>query len=290
MSEPKPGVARFQPAWSYQLAHGARGLALARERNWLLAWDTQHRLYLLNHAGEVQAQRLFPGVLTAACCADDGSAYAAVSERGEVQWLAPDLMPRWQRTVPHRAVGAALDSLGQYLLVADSRGQVHAFDRLGRSVGRIESPRPLCHLSFAPAAAAIVGAADFGLVGCFDLAGKWHWRDGPVSHIGSLAVRGDGGRVVLACFTQGLQTYHGDGTRPAAPAVTWPCRLAALSYDGRLTLVAWLNQQLLLIDPDGQNLCTHPFEEPIVALALGALGTRAVAALASGTVQGLKVS
>lgn len=278
-----------RPLWSYPLARPARGVSLAREKRWLLAWDDQHWLYLLNHAGAVQAQRRFPGNLTAAAAADDGSAYAAVGERGEVQWLAPDLMPRWERTVPHRAGAVTLDALGQYLLVADGKGVVHAFDRRGRPVGQMPSPRPLVHLASVPSAPFFLGAADFGLVGCFDLTGHWRWRDGPVSHLGSLAVSGDGSRVVVTCFTQGLQAYSLTGQKLPKGEPSWPCRLVSLSYDGTLTLIAWLNQQLVLLGPDGQSLCTAPLDAPIVALALHALGDAAVVALASGQIQNLKL-
>src|SRR5262249_36258486 len=154
----------FHPAWSVALASGLRGLALAREKGTLLTWDGDGGLYLLDRRGERQAQRPLPGVVTAACAADDGSAYAAVGERREVWWLAPDLTPRWQRTLSHAAVAAALDPFGQYLAVADGRGRLHVLDRHGRRVLSADSPRPLHHLAFVPAAPFLVGCADFGLV------------------------------------------------------------------------------------------------------------------------------
>src|SRR5438132_9062425 len=112
MNLPPAGAVRL--LWTHSLPNRAQGLALAREKNSLLAWDDKHWLYVLNRAGERQGQVHLPG-LAAACCADDGSAYAAVGRRGEVWWLAPDLMTRWQRAVPHPAVAATVDPLGQYL-------------------------------------------------------------------------------------------------------------------------------------------------------------------------------
>src|SRR5262249_17911137 len=143
-----------------------------------------------------------------ACCADDGSACAAVGGRGEVRWLTPDLMPRWERTLSHPALAAAMDPFGQYLAVAGARGGPHGFDRTGKQGARGESPRPLHLLAFVPAAPFVVGSADFGLVAGFDLTGRLAWRDGLVAHAGSLAVSGDGAEVVLACFSEGLQRYN----------------------------------------------------------------------------------
>ena len=110
----------FHTAWTHALANPARGLALAREKGWVLAWDNQDWLYLLNQAGERQAQMHAPGKLVAAACADDGSAYVAVGARGEIWWLAPDLHSRWERSVPHPVTALALDPFGQYLAVADA--------------------------------------------------------------------------------------------------------------------------------------------------------------------------
>lgn len=280
----------MKPSWTYSLANGARGLAYAREKGWLLVWDEKHWLYLLNQRGELQAQRQMPGALAKACAADDGTAYAAVGSQGEVCWLAPDLMPRWEKTVPQGAVSAALDPFGQYLAVADARGQLHVFDRNGRSVCRAENPRPLHHLVFVPAAPFLFGASDYGLVGCFDLAGQCVWRDGLVAHVGSLTVSGTGARAALACYTDGLHQYSLQGEKLGRQSFSQACRYASLSFDGRLILVAWLSRQLSLIDSSGQEISAHSLDKSVVDLALGALADNAFVALADGTILGLEVA
>jgi hypothetical protein len=289
MSSPSlPSAARqpgpFRQLWSHYLPARPRGLALVRERGWVLAWDTNHWVCLLNRAGERQAQWHPPDKLVTTCCAEDGSAYAAVGGRGEVWWLAPDLMPRWERAMPHPATAAAQDSLGQYLAVADSHGNLHLFDCTGRIVFRGESPRPLHHLAFVPAAPYLVGSADYGLVACFDSMGKLVWRDGLVAHIGSLASNGDGTLVVLACFSEGLQRYSATGQNLGRLAMDEPCRLAALTFDGHQLLAAGLGKQIRLLDRQGQVLATHPLDKPAAALALGPLGDYAVVALVEGPV------
>jgi hypothetical protein len=253
----------------------------------VLAWDTHHWICLLNRAGERQAQWHTPDKLVTACCADDGSAYAAVGGRGEVWWLAPDLMPRWERAIAHPATAAAMESNGQYLAVADGRGNLHLFDQTGRTVFQVPSPRPLHHLTFVPAAPLLVGAADYGLVACFSPLGKLLWHSGLVAHIGSLAVTGNGSQIVLACFSEGIQRYTATGEKQLRLALAEPCRLAALTFDGRYFLIAGLGNQLRLLDEKGQTLATHAFDHPAAALALGALGDRAVAALMEGPVVGL---
>jgi hypothetical protein len=280
----------FQRVWSQQLGSGARGLALARERGSVLVWDQNNWLHLLNEAGQRQGQIHLPDEVVAACCADDGSAYAAVAGHGLIRWLAPDLTVRWQHSLPHPALAAAMDPFGQYLAVADNRGTVHILDRLGRTCGQVHTPRPLHHLDFVPAVPMLVGCADYGLALCFDLAGTVHWRDGLVAHAGGLAVSGDGARILIACFSEGLQGYDLAGQNLGRLQISESCRLVSLAFTARFILVAGLSNALLLLDAEGKTLGTYHVDEPVAALALSALGDYAVIAATDGTVLHLQLS
>src|SRR5260370_5852244 len=213
MKPPESSKANFRPAWSAALGSAPLGLTLAREKDWLLAWDQGHWLYLLNQAGQRQGQFHFPGTLAAACCADDGSAYAAAGNKGEIVWLAPDLMPRWQHTLLQPALAAAMDPFGQYLVVADTRGHLTLFNNQGQEKISLQTARPMHHLAFVPMAPVLVGSADYGLVACFGLDGSMRWRDGLVSHAGALSVSGDGSKILIACFSDGLQAYDLAGNK-----------------------------------------------------------------------------
>ena len=148
--------------WSHNLSAPPRGLALAREKDWLLAWDVNHWLHLFNARGRRQAQVCVAGA-TVAACADDGSALAAGDSDGKVSWLAPDLTTRWSRIVPERVLALALDPFGQYVAAADAGGTVHIFDSQGRDVVRTQGPRPLHFLAFVPTVPYLMGSSDFGL-------------------------------------------------------------------------------------------------------------------------------
>jgi hypothetical protein len=287
LSLPNPAQTSIRTEWSVALGTRLRGLALAREKGWLLTWDDDHWLGLFDPKGDRRGQVRAPAALTAACTADDGSAHVAVGNRGEVWWLAPDLSVRWERTVGQKAIAVAVDPFGQYAAVADGRGSLHLFDRRGRTVGQAQTPRPLHHLAFVPAATFLLGSADYGLVGCFDLSGRCAWRDGLVAHVGSLAVNGDGTAIVLACFSEGLQRYTLAGKNLGRLSLAEPARLAALDFESRSCLVAGLSNQLLLVDRDGRTVASHVPEAPPVGIVLGALGRTAAAALADGTLVGL---
>jgi hypothetical protein len=256
-------------------------LALAREPRWVLVWDTDHRLSLINRDGVLQAQRPPRAPCTAVCVADDGSCAAAGGDAGQLWLLAPDLASLWQQTVPYRVTAVALSPLGEHLAAADAGGGLYLLDRHGRTVWRAATPRALHFLTFVPERACLVGAADFGLVTCFDAAGRALWQEGLVSHAGSLSASDDGGMLTLACFTEGLVHFNLEGARQRPTGFAPPCRLAALSYDGKYVLTADLDRGLTLSTREGAALDHYDLESPPVGIALGPLGDVAVAATAS---------
>lgn len=254
---------------------------MARETGWVAVWDETHWLYLLSRTGQRQAQRHFNHPLNAACASDDGSAIVAASKHGDVWWLAPDLTIRWERTLAQPILACALDSFGQYLALSDAGGSVQLFDRAGQPVAQVNVPRPLHHLAFATTRAQLFGCADFGLVACFDLSGKWLWRDGLVAHVGAISVSGDGESFILSCYSEGLCRYGASGKKlePLTPIES--CRWVAQSFDGELVLAG--SQRLFLLDRTGRTLGTHLLDKPLAALAFAALGDYAVTAYPDGS-------
>jgi hypothetical protein len=274
--------------WSCKTAAAPRGLALARERGCFLVWDADGTLKLFNRSGEPQARVQTPDALTDACCADDGSLFAAVGARGQVWLLAPDLTPRWERTVPQRGTAIALDPFGQYLAAGDGAGGLSLFDRKGQSRWRVENARPLQHLAFIPERPALAAAADFGLVACFDLSGNALWCDSPMAHTGSLTVSGDGTTIALACFSDGLVCYSLTDPKRRCVGAAGPCRLAAISYDGDAFLTADLANRLHLRDAAGAVRDEWPLESAPTDLVMAALGEESVIALADGCIMALR--
>ena len=281
---PVPSVAVL---WSVPLQGSPRGLSLAREKGWLLAWDDNQWLYLLNHTGQPQGQSRQRNAITVACCADNGSALAAVGSLGQIWWLAPDLSVRWERSLPARPVTAAIDPFGQYLAVSDVRGGLRVFDCHGRPVLETQSPRPFHHLAFVPGAAYLVGSADFGLVACLTLKGDWVWRDGLVIHVGSLAVTATGDQIICACFTEGLHRYALTGGKLAPFSTVEPWRLAATSFDGQRILVGGLSPRLHLLDSAGKTVRTFTLDAPPVALTIDPLGQGGYVALPDNRILGV---
>jgi hypothetical protein len=163
--------------------------------------------------------------------------------------------------------------------VADSGGELRIFNATGKMVCCTPTPRPLFHLAFIPEQPLLVGCADFGFIGCFDLTGGCVWRDGLVSHIGGLAVNGEGSRIVLACFSDGLRCYGLDGKQKAPVPSEEPCRLVAMSYDGRRMMICGRGPTIWLLDSDGSNRHTHELDAVPTAVAMTPLADTFLAAL-----------
>ena len=274
--------------WSYTHSAAWRGVAQTRERGLTLAWDARHTLQLFNRRGQPQAHWPCPNELSAAACAADGASFAAASAQGEVWLLAPDLSVRWERRVSTRCTAIALETFGRYVAVADGDGTLHLLDRQGQTVWKALNPRPLHELAFVPEQSRLMVSADFGLTASYDSAGRCVWRDGLVAHVGSLAVNGDGSLVVLACFSEGLCCYRNQDpkTRRFLPN-TAPVHRAALSYTGKMLLTTDRESVVAWRRADGTIRQQLQCVEKPVALALDALGERAVVAFADGQLSAL---
>jgi hypothetical protein len=250
----------------------------------LIIWDRDHDLTRLDRLGQVIVRRPAPASLVAATCSDDGNTVAAIGKRGQVWMMTPELTTMWERSFPRRPVALALDCLGRQLAVADEAGGVHVLDTSGKVVWRAEAVRPLVHLALIPEAPVLVGSAEFGLVCAFDRTGHCLWRDGLVAHVGSLATSGDGGRIVLACFTEGLCCYALSQPKQERLPKAGPSRLAGLDYTGQTIVTAGLDSQLTLRDAGGAVRDELPLRAAPVAIAVEALGESVVAALTNGDV------
>ncbi len=276
-------------AWSRPLPAPPRELSLARETSTILLRDQKHYLSRLDRFGQLQASQPAPAPLVSARIADDGQSLAAIGVQGQIWWLTPDFLPLWQRSMSKRPVALALDVLGQRLAVADELGGVRMLDPDGRELWRTSVPRPLVHLAFVPEQPLLIGSAEYGLVCVFDAEGKLLWRDGLVAHVGGLAVTGDGSRVALACFTEGVHCYSANSPKRHSLTRAAPTRLVALDYLGELLITTGLENELARRGVEGDIRSVLMLPSRAISLCVDALGTMVWAACSDGSLVGVEL-
>jgi hypothetical protein len=281
---------RLSPLWSLPPFAPLRGMCIVRERNYVLVWDENDSLHLFNAQGELQSWAKIQGELVAAAASDSGKRYVALTKDGNLHSLGPDLAV--ERVTPFCAGVQALvlDPHGDYIAFALADAQVGIADIYGRKLWREETPRPLLHLAFMPALPFLVGASSFGIITCFDFAGRCVWQKGLVSHIGTLAVRGANGMSLLACFSEGIQSYSFAGKDLGRARLPEPCRLLAVAYADDLVLATGLSRQVALADSRGHVFAVAPLEKPPAFLGLAAAGGQAFVAFQDGGVVSFRIT
>lgn len=279
----------MQLLWTRSLPAPPAGLSLARETGTLLVRDQEQHLARFDRTGQIELRQRSPASLLAAVISDDGQTVAAVGKRGQVWLLTLDFVPIWERAVPRRPMALAVDIEGRRVAIGDESGELHVFDRSGRKVWHVSVARPLVHLAFVAESPALVGSAEYGLVSAFAHDGRCLWRDGLVAHVGSLAVTGDGSRVVLACFTEGLNCYGVTQSKRTQLARAAPSRLVAIDYRGQVLLTTGMANELALRGTEGDIRGVLLLPANPVSLALEALGREAVAILADDTIAGIQI-
>lgn len=281
--------ALIRPLWSRSTDARLGGLSLAREAGLLLAWDESRTLYLWDQNGALQAREAIVPTPVAAAISDDGSRVVVAGKEGEVWLLNGRLQLQFDFRVIARPQAVALEPLGRFFAVADRDRRTCIYPASSRLSARFETPRPLRHLLFVPERTLLLGAAEFGFVGGFDLAGAGVWKDVFVSHIGSLAHASRGQMTVLSCYSDGLRRYDGNGQTVLPHLAPESCRLAAVNDDGTRVFAATETGKLLLLSADGAPLGEFATGEPAHSLVLGALGDFAAYGLARGEVVALEI-
>jgi hypothetical protein len=262
---------------------------MAREGELLLARLEDKSLTLLTTRGDLQARTRIDE-LTSATISDDGSAVVAVGSAGQVWWLSPDLSTHHEHAIRSAAIAVAIEPFGRYLAVSDRQSNLHILDRHGRSLARVQSPRPIRHLAFAPTTPHLIAAADFGWAGCLHLkSGEWLWSDRPVSNIGSVAVGGNDGPVLLGCFSEGIRHYAASGNPRTVWTMPGPCGLVSLSFAGDAGVASGTAPQLFGFDARGESTFVRDVDCTPTAIALAGLGDRVFLGDATGSLKALRL-
>jgi hypothetical protein len=248
------------------------GLALAREAGLILAWDDSHNLYLLDLAGNRVRMTRTPVPLSLAAISDDGSQIIAAAKDGDVWWLTRNLEPRLHQGSHRHLIGAALSPYGEYLAVSMNDNHTFIYDCLGRRMTNLLTHRPLRHLAFLVGQPYLIGAAEYGLAGCYELDGEPRWQDALWSSAGYVSASGEGYAILVSCYGHGLQRYGLDGTNEGAYHLGGDVARASIDFDGKTFAAATLEGEILLVNAAGQVMWRQMLPKPARDIALDGAG------------------
>jgi hypothetical protein len=282
-----PGV-----AWTIVTDAPLKGIALAREALRLLAWDDAGQVYLLDTEGQFLAVSRTPGPVLFGAISDDGSLIALVGEGARLWLYGADLEMFDDRAVITDPTALAIDAHGRYLAVASKMNLVQFYNRHGKLAGRFETRQHLSLLAFVPGVAVVVGVGAFGSISCYELAekssgkleGEMAWTEQLMSGVGRLSMTGDGGMILIACYTHGVQRFDLRGQNEGAYHLGGSASLAVPDFPGRTIAVATQEGDLAILNGTGNVRWKTTLPRPAVALEVDALGRFIIYGLASGEI------
>ncbi|MDQ2622426.1 MAG: hypothetical protein M3Y45_05230, partial [Actinomycetota bacterium] len=298
MSEASGGLAtRLDPGetWTIITESPLKGLALAKEAGWILAWDEGNRLTLLDANGETISTTRSSSRIIAATISDDGSRIVVLSEGDSAGLLilSGDLEILVERPAPSESTFVATDPFGRYVAVGGRLGPVQILDRHGRAAGRIETVQSMAHLCFIPDRSFIIGAAAFGMLAGVELEASRTsnrllaevvWQDRLMSNVGRLTTTGDGSMVLASCFTHGIQRFDLDGRNEGAYHLGGTVAHAVPDYPGRTIAASTLEGELAVLNSAGNVRWRTTLARPPIALEIDPLGRFVIHGFSTGEI------
>ena len=260
------------------------GLVLAREAGKIAAWDDAHTIYLMDLSGELLLHTRPPTSIQCLAISDDGRHIVLCNSDGELWWLGKELKPREHRPGPRHPTALAVTPSGRFVAVSGSNGHTQIWDWYGRPVSELLTSRPLKHLAFLCDYPYLIGAAEYGLIGCYELDGTPRWQNALWSTVGHLSASGDGQAILVACYNRGLERYDLDGINEGAYHLGGAVTQASVDYDHKSFAAATLEGELLLVTSGGEVLWRQMLTGPATGLCLDAAGRRLIYGQQSGEI------
>ncbi len=281
------------PSWTVITDAPLKGLKLAREAGTLLVWDQAENLWLLDTNGEHRSAGRCPGAVIAGSISDDGSLIALLGEDSRLWLLGADLNVIVERASIAEASALAIDPHGRFVAIASKLNQTQIYTRFGKLAGKFETRQPLAHLEFVPSRTMIIGTAAYGTIAGVELhpnrmTGKFDpevlWQENLMSNVGRLAMSGDGGMILTACYTHGVQRYDLKGQNEGAYHLGGSPSHAVPDFMGRTIVVTTVEGELSLLSPGGQIRSRMELPRAPLEVAMDALGRSVYYGLPTGEI------
>lgn len=258
--------------WQFRPDAELAAAVLARESGDTYILDVSGHLYRVDRRGKLLGVNRLRDPINRIAWSDTGSLGIALAGERHLIVFDETLKVLWQTDAPEDIVGIGVDPFGDYLVAAlEDRGTI-VFSRYKKKVSSFEAIRPLVHLRFLSSEPILVGAAEHGALAGYSLGGERLWQEKVLCGIGSLAVAGNGQRIVLAGYTHGVPIHDEVGDSLGSMMVQGTAMLAAADYTCDRLLIATQEQGLFWVDDDGDVLWAGTTPEPVLSVEVDPLG------------------
>ncbi|QGQ21442.1 WD40 repeat domain-containing protein [Gimesia benthica] len=271
--------------WSFSTEAPLLALDLARETGEILAADISGGLYLLDRQG--QFLHLNRGIRDVQLVhwSDHGKRGAAIYSDNNICCFDRDLNVIWAISFSVECLAIAMDSYGDYVAVSLASGKTILIDSQKKKVASFETMKPLSYLEFQMTEPRLMGAAENGLVCCYDLEGNCLWTEKHWSNCGGLAMSGDGQRIYLAGFNYGILIFDHEGDSAGTLVFEGTPKVLACDFQGNRIVTATIEQELYWLNQEGKLLWGGIIPDEAIEVACDPFGQWCVCGAKSGLVQ-----
>ncbi|MEW4487984.1 hypothetical protein AB1L42_07860 [Thalassoglobus sp. JC818] len=274
--------------WHSTTDGSLEAMAYARETGDLFLADATGTLSRVDRHGQIASITHLHSPPTQLSWSDDGNFGAALCGEDLILRFDRNLKVVGEFTPSEIPLAIAISPFGNHLAVSYVNATTTFYNERRRKIGRFETLRPLAFLRFCPNEPILFGAAEHGLVCCFNLSGAEIWREKNWSNVGGLRLTGDGDLVYLASFAHGVEVYDGDGASVGSYVLDGTVHRLDASYEPNRLIVSTVEGALYWLDADGELLWSTTVSDDVVDLVCDPFGEWAYVGLGQEGVYSLE--
>jgi len=269
-------------SWLFSTDAPLAALQYARESGETIAADTSGGLYRFDRNGELTSlSRGFHGLQLLA--GDDvGRHRAAVVEEVRLLMFDAELNVVWTLELPEVVTALAVESHGEYVAVSLADGKNVVYDAYHQRMFHFETERPLRFLQFLATQPGLLGGSEYGLLGRWDFSGSDLWTANLRMNVGEMCCTGEGRRIFLAAFNEGIKLLGGSGERRGALLLEGTPNHISTSFVPNRIAATTLEGHLYWLDDEGDFVWGAELPEEAVAVRVHPLGNGLLCGLLSG--------
>lgn len=275
-------------AWSFATEAPLVALEFARETEETLAADEAGGLYRLDRRGKLVNLTHGPSPVRSLGWSDTGGGGIALIGDEKLYWFDRQLTFQGWLELAEAALCVGLDAHGTYAAVSFDSCSTAIYDANRKVVRRFRSAQPLKQIAFLVRSAALVEVTEYGSLCCQDFLGETLWQEQLFANVGDLSISGDDQTILLACYTHGIQSHNGRGSRTGSYQMEGTVCRVSISFDGSRIAAATMERYFYVTNSEGRILWRVVLPAEVCRLHCDPFGQAVIVGLQSGRIARLE--